>query len=433
MRGGSGRLDAIDIAPANIAPIDIVAIQRRTLRVLVLGQLAAAAALASAITVGAFVIQRILGQDTPWGGIATATVTIGTAFMSQFLSRLMSKRGRRDGLRLGYFLAIIGGFIAAVGAETKTLAIFLIGLFVYGSGQASNLLSRYAATDLAAPDQRGAAMSRILFASTFGAVFGPILVLPAQAAGEAWFDWNKYTGPWFFSAVFFLISLGNAWFRLKPDPLVLAREISGQRIGEVAPINVREALGAVFATRHGTLAVASMIISQMTMVAVMTMTPVHLKAHGHETVSSYVISLHIAGMYAFSPWVGRFSDRRGRIRTIQIGGVLLAAATALSALAGDGYLLLFPALWLLGIGWSFGLIGGSSLLIDSVSERVRVSVQGAADMSMSLLGGLAGFSSGFIRKAVGYHVLSTFALVLACLLAAAAALRPLFEKPAVAN
>ena len=105
----------------------------------------------------------------------------------------------------------------------------------------------------------------------------------------------------------------------------------------------------------------------------------------------------------------------------------------MSALAGDGYLPLFPALWLLGIGWSFGLIGGSSLLIESVSERVRVSVQGAADMSMSLLGGLAGFSSGFIRKAVGYHVLSTFALVLACLLAAAAALRPLFEKPAAAN
>ena len=176
-----------------------------------------------------------------------------------------------------------------------------------------------------------------------------------------------------------------------------------------------------------------MIISQMTMVAVMTMTPVHLKSHGHETVSSYVISLHIAGMYAFSPWVGRFSDKQGRIRTIQIGGVLLAAATAMSALAGNGYLLLFPALWLLGIGWSFGLIGGSSLLIDSVSERVRVSVQGAADMSMSLLGGLAGFSSGFIRKAVGYHILSTFALVLACLLAAAAALRPLFEKPAAAN
>jgi hypothetical protein len=94
----------------------------------------------------------------------------------------------------------------------------------------------------------------------------------------------------------------------------------------------------------------------------------------------------------------------------------LTAATALSALAGDAHLLLFPALWLLGIGWSFGLIGGSSLLIKSVSDEARVSVQGVADMAMSFCGGIAGFSSGFIRKAVGYHVLSTAALVLVLLL-----------------
>jgi MFS family permease len=152
------------------------------------------------------------------------------------------------------------------------------------------------------------------------------------------------------------------------------------------------------------------------MVAVMTMTPVHLKFHGQESISSYVVSLHIAGMYAFSPWIGRFSDRSGQLRTIQIGAILLTAATALSALAGDAHLLLFPALWLLGIGWSFGLIGGSSLLIKSVSDEARVSVQGVADMAMSFCGGIAGFSSGFIRKAVGYHVLSTAALVLVLLL-----------------
>ncbi len=152
------------------------------------------------------------------------------------------------------------------------------------------------------------------------------------------------------------------------------------------------------------------------MVAVMTMTPVHLKFHGHETVNAYIISLHIAGMYAFSPFVGRFSDRKGRHASIRVGGVLLVAATAFSALSGDHYLLLFPALWLLGVGWSFGLIGGSSLLVDSVRDDSRVAVQGVADMSMSFFGGVAGFSSGFIRKAVGYHVLSTFALVLAALM-----------------
>jgi MFS family permease len=401
---------------ARLKLVEIAAIQKRTLRVLVIGQLAAAAALSSAVTVGAFVIQRILGQSTPWGGAATATVTVGTAFMSQYLSRLMSRRGRQYGLALGYGLAIIGGCIAGLGAQIKSLPIFLVGLFIYGSGQASNLMSRYAATDLAEPEQRGEAMSRILFASTFGAVLGPVLVLPAQAAGEHWFNWDKYTGPWVFSSAFFLFSLVNVAVRLKPDPLFLARELRGEAVGGVAPIRIREAFQHAFASSHGRQAVFAMIIAQMTMVAVMTMTPVHLKFHGQESISSYVVSLHIAGMYAFSPWIGRFSDRSGQLRTIQIGAILLTAATALSALAGDAHLLLFPALWLLGIGWSFGLIGGSSLLIKSVSDEARVSVQGVADMAMSFCGGIAGFSSGFIRKAVGYHVLSTAALVLVLLL-----------------
>jgi MFS family permease len=121
-------------------------------------------------------------------------------------------------------------------------------------------------------------------------------------------------------------------------------------------------------------------------------------------------------MYAFSPLVGRFSDRNGRLATIQIGALVLMGATVLSSLAGDSPVLLFPALWMLGIGWSFGLIGGSSLLVDSIDQRIRVRVQGAADLTMSFCGGLAGFSSGFIRKAVGYHVLSNVGTGLAGLL-----------------
>ena len=401
---------------------DVIGLQRRALRVLVAGQLAAAAALSSAVTVGAFVVQRILGQSTPWGGIATATVTTGTAFMSQVLARVMNRRGRRPGLRAGYALAIVGGITAGVGAETKLLPVFLVGLFVYGSGQASNLLSRYAATDLAAPEHRARAMSRILFASTFGAVMGPVLVQPAQWAGEELFGWHKYTGPWVFSAAFFVFSMLNASLRLKPDPLLVARELRGEAVGTVPQLRIRQAYAAAFETTNGRIAVFAMVVSQMTMVSVMTMTPVHLKAHGHESVSAYIISLHIAGMYAFSPLVGRFSDRRGKHASIRIGGILLVAATAFAALAGESYHLLFPALWLLGVGWSFGLIGGSSLLVDSVRDESRVAVQGVADMSMSFFGGIAGFSSGFIRKAVGFHVLSTFALILAVLMVSVALL-----------
>ncbi len=384
------------------------------------GQVVASAALASAVTVGAYVVQGILGQDTPWGGIATATVTTGSAFMSQLLARIMSKSGRRVGLQTGYSLAIVGGLIAGLGVQRSSLTIFLLGLFLYGNGQASNLLARYAATDLALPQERAQAMSKILFASTFGAVLGPVLVVPAQWAGQEWFGWQKYTGPWVFAAIFFIGALVNIYVRLRPDPLELSGGLRSQAAVGVTTPRLTEALRIICSTRSGRVALMAMVVSQVTMVAVMTMTPVHLKAHGHESISSYVISLHIAGMYAFSPLVGRFSDARGRLPTILVGGILLVCATILAAIAGEAAVVLFPALWLLGIGWSFALIGGSSLLVDSVPTESRVTVQGSADVMMSLCGGIAGFSSGFIRKAIGFHMLSSIAMLLAGALIAVA-------------
>jgi MFS family permease len=393
---------------------DRAALQRKTLRILTSGQIIGAAALASAVTVGAYVVQDILGQKTPWGGIATATVTIGTAVMAQVLSRLMMRRGRRPGLQLGYILATCGALIAALGAQHSVLWLFLSGLFLFGNGQASNLLARYAATDLAEPEHRAQAMSRIVFASTFGAVFGPLLISPAEAAGQDWFGLHKYTGPWLLSATVLFFAFLNTALRLRPDPLVVSGGIVLRSDAKLP--SIPEALSVVVATSKGKLALASMVISQATMVAVMTMTPVHMKLHGHETLSQYVVSLHIAGMYAFSPLVGRHADRKGTTSTVLIGSGLLVLATIMSALSGEAALMLFPALWLLGIGWNFGLIGGSAMLLESVPAEKRVTVQGSADLMMSFCGGLAGLSSGFIRKAVGYHLLSASATVLAGLL-----------------
>ena len=393
-------------------------LQRRTLRTLTVGQLIGAASLSSAVTVGAFVVQEILGQKTPWGGIASATVTTGTAVMSQVLSRVMMRRGRRPGMQTGYALAVLGAVLAGVGAETSSLPVFLAGLFLFGNGQASNLLARYAATDLAEPERRSQAMSRIVFASTFGAVFGPLLIGPAETAGQEWFGWHKYTGPWILAGCILLLAFVNAAVRLRPDPLVVSGGLRPAGSGKLP--SIRAALTIVAATNRGRLALASMVVSQAAMVAIMTMTPVHMKLHGHETLSQYVVSLHIAGMYAFSPVVGRLTDRRGTLWSVLTGGWILVAATVASSLSGDGPVIVFPALWLLGMGWNFGLIGGSSMLLESVSDSDRVTVQGSADLLMSLCGGIAGLSSGFIRRAVGYHVLSVLGLLAVGLLMAAA-------------
>ena len=404
----------VAVASSAFSDSEIREIQKRTLRVLIAGQIAGSAALSAAVTVGAFVVQDILGQKTPWGGIASATVTIGTAFMAQLLSRLMLRQGRRRGLMLGYALALVGGLIAGVGVERQSLAIFLFGLFLFGNGQSANLLSRYAATDLAQAENRGAAMSRILFASTFGAVFGPILIRPAEHLGQSLFGWNLYTGPWVFSGLFFITSFVNAALRLKPDPLVVSggialRKSASSSVTQDKRLSVFQFLSGSPKTR---LAFYAMVISHVTMVAVMTMTPVHLREHGHETVSAYIISLHIAGMYAFSPLVGRFSDRHGRLNTLLVGCLILMLSTIMSALAGSNPAVFFPSLWLLGVGWSFGLIGSSSLLVDSVPIDYRVKVQGSADVAMSLFGGVAGFSSGFIRKAWGFPWLSMLGTII---------------------
>ena len=402
------------VASSAYSDSEINEIQKRTLRVLIVGQIAGSAALSAAVTVGAFVIQDMLGQKTPWGGIASATVTIGTAFMAQMLSRLMLRQGRRRGLMLGYSLALIGGVIAGFGVEQQSLAIFLCGLFLFGNGQSANLLSRYAATDLAKAENRGAAMSKILFASTFGAVFGPILIKPAEHLGQTLFGWNLYTGPWVFSGLFFITSFINAALRLKPDPLVVSGGIALRKSvdNDVAQDERLSVLRFLSSSPKTRLAFYAMVISHVTMVAVMTMTPVHLRQHGHETVSAYIISLHIAGMYAFSPLVGRFSDRHGRLNTLLVGCSILILSTVMSAVAGSNPAVFFPSLWLLGVGWSFGLIGSSSLLVDSVPIGYRVKVQGSADVAMSLFGGAAGFSSGFIRKAWGFPWLSMLGTII---------------------
>jgi len=391
------------------------ALQRRTLRVLVMGQIVGAAALASAITVGGFVVEDMIGAGTAWVGISTAAVTAGAGIMSQVLSRIMRRYGRRPGMQLGYGLAVIGGLVTGLGAQLSILPVFLTGLLLYGAGSSTNLLARYAATDLAEPGERSRAMSRILFASTFGAVFGPALIGPAESAGESWFGLHQYAGPWLFSSLLFLCAMINVSIRLRPDPLVISAAESGTP-QEARTLRFVDSARAIARAPLARVALMAMIGSQSVMVGIMAMAPIDMKSYGHEHVSSYIVSAHIAGMFAFSPLVGAFADRRGSLASLRVGGVVLLVANMLSALAAANVPLMFVAMWALGLGWTFGLVGGSSLLITSVPADYRVAVQGAADLMMSVCGGLAGLGYGFLMDGAGYPMLSVISGVATLLL-----------------
>ena len=402
-----------------LTPEERARIQRRTLRVLMLSQTLGSAGISIAVTEGGPIMQDLTGGSR-WAGSASACATFGGAIAGLLLSGLMRRRGRRPGLMRGYAIAVGGAAIVVLGAQNRWVPVFILGMLFFGVGQGTNLLSRYAAADLALPNERGRAISLLLFGSTFGAVFAQVLVPWCEHLADRVGMW-KLTGPFVFAGVLLAVAATNSALRLKPDPLVLAGGVvpEGPRGLKLPPVG--HALQVIGASRNAKLGLASMSLAQAAMVAIMTMTPIHMRAHHNtEGLRGYVIALHVCGMYLFAPVVGRLVDLRGRLPVIIGGSAILILATLVSAAAGHQPSLLFLGLFLLGLGWSGAMIGGTTLLNESVPNDERVHVQGSADLLMSLCGGAAGFSSGFIKQAVGYHRLSTLGTVLGLALLLAA-------------
>jgi MFS family permease len=138
-----------------------------------------------------------------------------------------------------------------------------------------------------------------------------------------------------------------------------------------------------------------------------------MKDHGHDDLSAMVIAVHILGMFGLAPLVGRFVDRVGAVRAIQYGTVVLGSGTVAAVIAGYVPVMIFIGLFLLGLGWNLGLIGGTTLLTASVPQHARVEAQGTGDLTLSLCGAVAAFGSGFVKEAAGYHILADAATALA--------------------
>lgn len=386
--------------------------QRRTLRVLRFAQVPGQAAVAGVVAVGALLARDMLDGNDRFAGSGSAAFTLGSALLAVPLSAYMRRRGRRRGLVLAFGLGAAGAAITGFGGQHGWFPLFLVGMLCFGGAQAATLQGRYVAADLAPEDRRAQAIASVVVVGTLGAVFGPLLTPWEKRAGSA-LGWNPLIGPFGFATVLLLLSAFIVWRFLRPDPL----EINGQidpDADRVRPLQqVRQSAGVIRSSALAPLGLLAMVVAQSTMVAVMTMTPSHMKDHGQADLSAYVIALHIAGMYAFAPFVGRFVARVGEVRSIIVGGAVLAIGTTVSVVAGYVPAMIFLGLYLLGLGWNIGLIAGSSLLTGAVPESARVEVQGTADLTMSFCGGLAAFGSGFIKQAWGFHLLADAATLLA--------------------
>ncbi|MFJ2766905.1 MFS transporter [Streptomyces sp. NPDC087300] len=408
------------------APPDVL---RRVLTVLVVSQTLGGAGMAAGITVGALLAEDLLGS-TGLAGLPTALFTGGAALGAAAIGRISQRHGRRPGLALGHGAAALGSAGVVAGAAWQWAWLLLASLFVYGAGTATGLLARYAGADIAPPERRGRATGTVLLATTLGAVIGPNLVGPTGAVAHAW-GIPRLAGPFLLAAVAYSAAGLVLWGWLRPDPLMLARTAQETAPDlESAPVPAQRS-ATVSPTAPGPPApglvtgATVMITAQLVMIALMTMTPVHMTGHGHGTqAAGFVIALHVGAMFLPSPLSGLLVDRIGRLPVAAASGAVLLAACLVAALAPpDGMVLLSCALVLLGVGWNLALVSGTALITDAVQGERRASVQGLVDVGVSLAGATGGMASGLVVAGGGYPLLAVAAGTLALAVIPLVALR----------
>ncbi|MEW1658629.1 MFS transporter [Streptomyces sp. NPDC093707] len=375
---------------------------RRPLAVLVFAQVLGGAGLAAGITVGALLAEDMLGS-TGLAGVPSALFTGGAALGAVGIGRLSQRLGRRAGLLLGYGTGALGSLGVVAAAALHSLLVLFPALLIYGAGTATNLMARYAGAELVPPERRGRAVSTVLFATTLGAVAGPNLVTVTGDAAVAW-GVPRLAGPFLLAAAAF----GAAAAVLAVPQGAVGRPERGAAAGNTETGD-RSGPGVQPLRPRGLAAgTAIMILTQLAMIALMTMTPVHLRAHGHGTqAAGLVIALHVGAMFLPSPLTGALVDRIGPYRVAAASGGTLLAAGLLAALAPSHSVpALAVALVLLGVGWNFGLVSGTALVTDALPPDRRAATQGLVDVGIALAGATGGAASGPVLAAGGFPVLA---------------------------
>lgn len=391
----------------------IISIQNRSVATLSGAQMFGGIAVAGSVPAGALLAVSLTDSEAFAGLVQTAGV-LGAAIFALPLARIALTRGRRPALASGYGLGAVGAILVIFGAVSKNVALVLFGSLFVGVASAASLQARYAATDLALPQHRARSLSYVVWAATIGAVLGPNLLNFSGSVGMS-LGLPQLSGPYVVSAIALTLAVLILLVSLRPDPFQLATKLrQDQEPGtKIAHPKLRDGIDHLRTRPRAVLGIGAISIGHVVMIMVMVMTPVHM-AHVDVTLQliGLVISVHVAGMYAFSPLVGMAVDRFGRVPMILAGAVILALSCVISGLApADNVLVLGIGLFLLGLGWSFTLIAGSTLVTDSVEANERPSVQGLSDLSMNAAGALGGVAAGLIMWAGGYGWLCAFAIL----------------------
>ena len=392
---------------------DVPAIHRRAVRTLVVAQALGGIGITIGVATASLLARDVSGSESQ-AGLAQTTQVLGAAVASFLLARLMARRGRRAGQVTGLLLGAIGATLAVVAGVVGSMVLLLAGTALLGCSSASNLAARYAATDLAPVQSRARSLSYVVWATTVGAVVGPNLT---GFSGDVsrWLGIPELTGPFLIAAVGMLVAAVVIAVWLRPDPLLVAREVAGVEDADPGGTSWRRARAALTSSRPLLAAVVGLASAHAVMVSVMIMTPLHME-HGGAALSviGFVISGHVIGMFAFSPVMGWLADRWGRPTMLFVGAGLQLLSLLLAGGSPEGSSWQITAgLFLLGLGWSSATVAASATIADLTPLEARTDVQGIADAAMWLTAAVGGGLSGWIVATWGYPVLNGFGAVLA--------------------
>lgn len=406
--------------PTTESPGAPEATQRRTLVVLVIAQILGTIGLGVTPTIGILLAGEVTDNEA-WAGLARTSSTLGAALLGIPLGNLAAQRGRRTALATGWWVAAAGAALLVASAQFELVVPLFLGLLMTGAGTAASLQSRFAATDLAAPSTRARSLSLVVWMGAIGNVLGPNLGVPGEVLGAAT-GLSVYAAAFLIAAVASLLAGTVIFALLRPDPLLaLVRRPAAPAHDAANEAPARPGRGERFrrmvaelrANRRARTALVALLTSQVVMVSLMTMTPVHIEHQGGSlTIVGLTISLHVAGMFGLSPVVGILVDRIGHRATISIGIAIFAGSLAAAIFAAGSLAGVMVSLVLLGLGWSFMNVAASALFATVIADRSRASAQGGADALSNLLGATTSFAAGPLMVATSFSVLGIVAAAL---------------------
>jgi MFS family permease len=342
------------------------------------------------------------------------------------IGRWMDRVGRRPGILLALGLTMVGGVGCAAAVAWNSFPLLMLAVVPFGMGYAGVNLTRAAVADMYPSERRARAVGILLACGTVGAVGSPLLVAFLQGAASDPRAVDLL--PWAIVPVGALAAAGLV-YRVRPDP----RDLAPPDAGVAASDRARTARELLRVSRFRT-AILAASVGQIAMVGVMGVTPaaLHHLGHGDATIA-WIISLHIGGMFAFSPFIGAAMDRWGR-RAGLVAGCAASVVGAMLAGTGSSALVVGTGLFALGLGWSATFLGATAVISDVTAPAERAGALGFTDLVVSGCSATAGLVSAALLEIAGYRTLGVATAVLvAVVLGVVGRMRPVADDVAVAS